>query len=184
MVRSLSTEQEKTAERYVEIGVSDDEARILAGDGTVSRFFENAVRAHDDPPAVANFMVNELLRDGRAATLGELSLQAGEFGALVALVSKGTITRTVAKDVLADMVKSGATAESIIAKNDLAQMSDESDLEKVVEKVLLANAESVVKYRAGKTALAGFFVGQVMKETMGRANPGVVKQILDEKLES
>ena len=184
VVRSLSTEQEKTAARYVEIGVSDDEARILAGDGTVSRFFENAVRAHDDPIAVANFMVNELLRDGRAATLGELSLQAGEFGALVALVSKGTITRTVAKDVLADMVKSGATAESIIAKNDLAQMSDESDLEKIVEKVLLANAESVVKYRAGKTALAGFFVGQVMKETMGRANPGVVKQILDEKLES
>lgn len=181
-IAELTADQQKTLEAYEALGVSAADARILASNDSVASFFDEALDTHDNPKAVSNLMINELFRDGRAATIGELPFGGKQFGELVAMVSNKSVTRKVAKDVLARMVESGETLQAIIAEGNLAQMSDQDDLKEIVSRVLQANTDTVTRYRAGKTALAGFFVGEVMKETRGRANPALVKELLDKEL--
>jgi Asp-tRNA(Asn)/Glu-tRNA(Gln) amidotransferase B subunit len=103
--------------------------------------------------------------------------------ALTALVDKAVINSNTAKDVLAEMFQSGKAAAEIVEARGLAQISDVSLLEEAVARILADNPEQVATYLAGKEGLRGWFVGQVMKATRGKANPAVVNQLLDEQLE-
>ena len=101
---------------------------------------------------------------------------------MIALVEKGTISGKIAKTVMEEMYKTGRQAQQIIEEQGLIQISDTGEIEKIVDKVIEENPKSVEQYRAGKTGTLGFFVGQVMKATGGRANPQAVNDLLRKKL--
>jgi Asp-tRNA(Asn)/Glu-tRNA(Gln) amidotransferase B subunit len=104
------------------------------------------------------------------------------LAALIAAVESGEITGPAAKDVFAEMVKHGGDPRQIIAERGLAQISDESTIGAIVNEILAANPDKVDQYRAGKTGLMGFFVGQVVRSTSGRANPQAVQRVLGARL--
>ncbi len=106
------------------------------------------------------------------------ALRAAELGMSVALVEKGSINGKIAKQVFAEMVETGASAESIVESKGLAAVTDTAALEAEIQKVLDANPAQVEQYRGGKQAVFGFFVGQVMKATKGQADPKAVQEIL------
>ena len=106
------------------------------------------------------------------------------LGQLVELISDGTISGRIAKDVFADMFESGKMAQTIVEEKGLKQVSDSGAIETLIDQVLAANQDKVDQYRGGKDKLFGFFVGQVMKQSGGQANPGMVNQILRKKLDS
>ena len=98
------------------------------------------------------------------------------------MIEKGTISNNIGKQIIIDMMKDGTKASEIVEKRGLSQISDEGAIKAVVQKVVDANPEQVASYKAGKVQLLGFFVGQVMKETKGRANPKTVNELLKEIL--
>ena len=100
------------------------------------------------------------------------------------VMDKGTISGKIAKQVFEEMYETGSSAEDIVRKKGLTQVSDGAEIETIIAKVLAANPDGVEKYRSGNTKVFGFFVGEVMKETKGKANPKMVNQILQEKLKS
>ncbi len=104
------------------------------------------------------------------------------MGALIKLIDEGQISGKQGKDVLVEMFKSGKTAAVIVAEQGLAQVSDTGEIERIVAEVIAANPKQLEQYRAGKTGLIGFFVGQVMKASGGKANPKLVNEVLTEKL--
>jgi glutaminyl-tRNA synthetase len=163
-------------------GISEADADLLTGDRPTGDLFLAAARSGAPAPGVARLILNELpplLGDRSAA---DTPLTGAGVGALVAELEAGSITGAVAKEVLAEMVEGGGDPRRIIADRGLAQVSDEDALAAIVDEVAAANADKVEAYRAGKTALFGFFVGQVMRASQGRANPQVVQKLLTDRL--
>jgi len=158
-------------------------ANVLSGHPRIADYFEEAVKLHGDPIKVANFVQTEVLRDVKTAGL-EATFPASAKGVaeLLALVDDGTISGKQAKDVYAEMVASQKAPKEIVAEKGMAQITDASAIEEVCRKVVEANPKQVEGYRKGKTGLLGFFVGQVMKETKGSANPALVNEILTKLL--
>ena len=105
------------------------------------------------------------------------------MAALIALITKGTISGKIAKTVLPEMWTSGKSAEQVVKDKGLVQINDTGAIEEIIKAVIAANPQSVADYKAGKKKAIGFLVGQVMKQTKGRANPGVVNQLLVKNLE-
>ena len=182
-VRAAEPELAERYERYAEeLGLSREEADVLTGDLSVAALFEAALGAHDDPKVVANWIVNELsphFDEGRA---DGLLFGGAEVGSLVALVESGTISGKIGKEVLAAMVAEGTDPQTIIEERGLEQVTDPETIGSIVEDVIVANPDKVEEYRNGRTGLAGFFVGQVMRETRGTANPELVQKLVREKL--
>jgi len=129
-------------------------------------------------------MLNDLAASLNASGISVMESQVvpSMVAELVVLVEDGTISGKQAKDVFADMVESGDSPGAIVELKGLRQMSDIGEIESVVERVMAANPDKVEGYRAGKTGLLGFFVGQVMRETGGQGNPKVVNEVLVRKL--
>jgi aspartyl-tRNA(Asn)/glutamyl-tRNA(Gln) amidotransferase subunit B len=176
--------------RYVGVlGLTEADARVLTEDADVARFFESALTACNRPRTVANWVVNEVLHvvKGTEGTPGEVTHErlteeaALQLAEIVMLVEEGVISGKVGKDLLAEL-EPGVSPRRLVAERGLAQVSDTSALEPVIEQVLAKHAESVAKYKAGKTAMLGFFVGQVMKLTGGKANPKLVSDLVLKKL--
>ncbi|HEU4397511.1 MAG TPA: Asp-tRNA(Asn)/Glu-tRNA(Gln) amidotransferase subunit GatB [Actinomycetota bacterium] len=134
-----------------------------------------------DPRVVAGWVMGELQRDLRELdhTMATNPVSPERLGELLDLVAAGTVSATAAKDVLAEMFSSDAPPATIVKRKGLAQISDTSELEAVVERVVAANPELVGKYRGGKRGVLGALVGQVMRETRGRANPKLVNDLLE-----
>jgi aspartyl-tRNA(Asn)/glutamyl-tRNA(Gln) amidotransferase subunit B len=174
--------------RYVEAwGLGAEDARVLTAERSLSDFFDAAVAAYGDSAgakSLANWIQCELLRevhrDGRDVSASPIS-PAG-LAALVRLIDQGTISGKIAKQVFAEMYRTGDAPEVIIEREGLTQISDESALEAIARGVIEANPGQVAGYRSGKTKLIGFFVGQVMKQTGGQANPQLVNQVLERLL--
>ena len=181
-VDSETPEQAAAVVRFAGQGVAADDARILARDEVLSDFFDEAVGVHANPTAVARWVVNELRRELKHTTATDLSFTGKQLGALVALVDDKTISRTMAKDVFAEMVEHGGKPGDIVERRGLHQVTDTSALEPIIDKLINAHEDKVAEYKAGKTGLLGFFVGQVMRETKGRANPEVVNETLRQRL--
>ena len=178
-------------ERFrAEYGLAAAEAALLATDRDVAAYFERAVAAGREggvaPKTVANWISGELFRLLRAQEIEieELQISPESFAELLALVQDGTITANSAKGVLAEMFASGRSATAIVQEGGLAQVSDEEALTRIVAKVIAANPEQVAKYRAGKETLLQWFVGQVMRATRGQANPQIVRELLQERLQA
>ncbi|HEX7005234.1 MAG TPA: glutamine--tRNA ligase/YqeY domain fusion protein [Trueperaceae bacterium] len=183
-VAELTVEQRTAYSRYRDVmGIDERDALLIAGDTRLSRFFEEAVGHFDDPRAIANWTVNELLRELKGRDLDDLPLAPEHLAGLVALIAEGTVSARAAKEVFARMLEGGGAPSELVDELGLRQVSDESALLPVVERVLERNPEKVTAYRDGKTGLAGFFVGQVMRETGGSANPKLVKEVVERELD-
>jgi len=182
--RARNPELASRYQRYqADLGLSDDDADLLTGDMSVAKLFEDAIATHDAPTEVANWVINELsphFDDGKA---GNLPFGGGELGKLVGLIGGGTISGKIAKDVLAIMVDEGGDPAAIVERGGLEQITDSGAIEAVVDQVVAAHPDKAAEYRAGRTGLAGFFVGQVMRETDGKASPELVQELVKTKLE-
>jgi aspartyl-tRNA(Asn)/glutamyl-tRNA(Gln) amidotransferase subunit B len=161
------------------------EADILTQGRGLADYFEEAARGSGRAKAVANWVLNELLREVPAdddRAMAASPIPPGHLVGLLRLMDDGTISGKIAKDVFEKMVRSGETAEAIVRREGLTQVADEDALGAAVDAVLIAHAKVVDDYKAGKKAALGFLVGQVMRATQGKANPGVVNRLLMEKL--
>jgi aspartyl-tRNA(Asn)/glutamyl-tRNA(Gln) amidotransferase subunit B len=161
------------------LGLSATAAAVLTSHPRVAEFFERAARLHGDAVKVSNFFQTEVLRDVQTTGLGAtFPLSEGQLAELLALVDDQTISGKQAKEVYAKIARTSKSPREAVAEAGVAQMSDASELEAICQRVIAANPKQVEAYRKGKTALLGFFVGQMMKETRGSANPALVNQIL------
>jgi glutaminyl-tRNA synthetase len=164
-------------------GLGEDEVDLLTGDRATGNLLEDAVGSGAPPQVAARWIINELPRELGERPVNETPLTGQGLAALITAVESGEITGPAAKDVFAEMVKQGGDPQQIIAERGLAQISDESTIAGIVDEILAANPDKVNQYRAGKAGLMGFFVGQVVRSTQGKANPQVVQQVLGTRLD-
>ena len=174
------------AKRFSEqYSLSFADASQLTGDRSLADYYEAAVEASGgNARATTNWIRSELLRELENAGLAadKSPVPAVELGALVRLIDEGTISGKQGKDVLVEMFRSGKTAAAIVEERGLSQVSDTGEIDGVIDEVIAANPKQVEQFRGGKEGLFGFFVGQVMKASKGKANPQVVNERLREKL--
>jgi aspartyl-tRNA(Asn)/glutamyl-tRNA(Gln) amidotransferase subunit B len=166
-------------------GLSAYDADLLTQGRGLADYFEEAARASGKPKIVANWVLNELLRelpgdDDKA--VAACPVPPGHLVGLLELIDDGTISGKIAKEVFDKMYRSGETAEVIVRREGLTQVADTGALAAVIDHVLASHPKVVADWRAGKKAALGFLVGQVMKSTQGRANPALVNALLAEKL--
>lgn len=182
--RKLTPEQQQQRDGLQERHSLDAAAaELIAITPDLPEFFDAAAAAlPGKAQAVANWTVNELLREVKDRPLAELRVTPATLAGLVGLVEEGVISARTGKDVFELMLESGAGPAEIVAKRNLAQVSDAAELQGTVDAVLAANPGQVAAYRSGKHGLSGFFVGQVMRETGGRANPQLVKELVETAL--
>ena len=164
------------------LGLSEHEADLITGDIRQVRFFHAAVTTYPNGKSLANWFLNQLLGLAKGRPLDALPLGGEAFARLIKLVDEGVISRNQGQKVLSEMVRSGGDPESIIQARGMSQISDEDALRVVIQGVIQANPGKVTAYRSGKTGLLGFFMGQVMRQTRGQANPQVVKALLEKML--
>ncbi|MFQ5890630.1 MAG: glutamine--tRNA ligase/YqeY domain fusion protein [Gemmatimonadota bacterium] len=165
-----------------ELGLSEEDADILSGDVALARLYEEAVDAHPNPQAVANWVIHDLRGAIGSRLLGDLSFGGREVGALVALIEEGKISGRIAKEVLARMLERGGDPREIVKRHDLEQIDDPGVLTPLIDRLLLGNPDQARRYREGQSGLLGFFVGLVMRETKGKANPELVQKLVRERL--
>ena len=167
-----------------EHGLSAYDAGVLTAEKENADFYERAAEGRDRKLA-ANWVISELfgLLNKAGATVDQSPVGPEALGELIDLVSGGVISGRSAKEVFADMFESGRSAAAIVEEKGLRQIGDAGALEAIVEEVMAREAGKVAEYRAGKTKLLGFFIGQAMKASAGRANPAALRAILARKLE-
>ena len=176
---------EARRKRFMEqYGLTFSDASQLTSELSLADYYESAVAASGNARATANWLRSELLRELEGANLSASAspVSAAELGALVRMIDEEKISGKQGKDVLIEMFKTGKDAATIVAEQGLVQVSDTAEIDSIVDGVLTANPKQLADYRGGKEALFGFFVGQVMKASKGKANPKVVNERLKEKL--
>ena len=156
------------------------DAALLTQTRGLADYFEETAAASGNPKASSNWIMGEILRimKEQAIAIESVPVSAAALAGLISIVEKGTISSTVAKDVLAKMMASGRAAAEIVAADGLAQISDTASLEPLVQRVLAAHADVIAEIRAGKDRKFQFLVGQVMKETKGKGDPKLVTDLL------
>ena len=166
-------------------GLPEYDAGVLTQSAALASYFEQVAAASGSPKAASNWVMGELLRTlkERGAAIERVPLAPGALAGLIALVERGTISSTIAKDVFAKMYDSGRSADEIVSAEGLAQNSDEGALLAIVRDVIANNGDAAAQYRAGKNQTFGFLVGQVMKGSGGKANPKLANQLLKRELE-
>ena len=172
-------------QRFMEsFGLSTYDAEVLVADKEVAEYFEEVVAAKADPKLVCNWISGELMRimNENKVDIRNVGIPAESLASLIQFLQEGLISGKIAKTVFEEMVQSGKDPATIIEVRGLKQVSDEGALRGLLETLLNNNPKQVEQYRAGKTQIKGFFVGQVMKETKGQANPKIVNQLLEELL--
>ena len=167
-----------------ELGLSADDADILSGDVRLVAFFDEALSSHPEgAQSVANWIVNEVLRETKETPLDSLALGPKEVGTLAKLFDEGTISSRVAKDVFEQMLSTGGDPARIVEEKGLEQIGDPARIAQIVEEVIASNAAQAEQYRGGKRQLLGFFIGKVMQASRGKADPEKTRSILLEKLD-
>lgn len=172
-------------ERYVGLGLSEYDANVLVNQMDTALFFDEALKAGVNPKVASNFLSGEIaayLKEEKVS-INETKLSVDNFAKLLALLEKGTISNNIAKQLIIEILKTGEDAQQLVEKKGLSVLSDTSELEAVARKIIEANPEQVAAYKGGRDKLFGFFVGQAMKETKGRANPKLLNEIIKKELE-
>ena len=172
--------------RYMDVySISPQDARVLTSSRSLADYFESVLRSGTEPRKAANWILSEMLaRVDDVDSIDEFSIPPEKLSNLLSLVEDGTISGKIAKMVFIDMIDTGSDAADIIREKGLVQVSDETEIEKIIITVIENNPVSVADYKAGKQKALGFLVGQVMRESKGKANPGLVNKILLGKLGS
>ena len=168
--------------RYQEIGLSEYDASVIVEQMGLALLFDKVLELGSNPKTAVNFIMGEIaafLKEDHIE-ITDTKLTPENLAELIALIEKGTISNNIGKQIIIEMLKDGTKASVIVEKKGLSQISDEGAIKELVQKVVDAHPNEVEAYKNGKTNLLGFFVGQIMKETKGRANPKTVNQLLRE----
>ncbi len=165
-------------------GISEYEAKIFVQHKELGDFFEEAVKKFNEPKMIANWLLNDLLGllNEKQIPLEESPVSPENLAELVKLIKENVISTKIGKEVIKEMVETGKSASQIVEEKGLKQITDEGEIRKIVEEVVSRFPSEVERFRQGEEKLIGFFVGQVMRETKGKANPKLVNQILREVL--
>lgn len=172
-------------ERYLkEYNLSLYDANILTMSIKTANYFENVVKKCNNPKMVANWIMGDFARllNENDISIDESRIGEENLASLIDLIDKGTISSKIAKTVFEEMFNTGKEAKQIVEEKGLVQISDEGAIKEIVEKVVENNPQSIIDYKAGRDRALGFLVGQVMKESKGKANPGLVNKLLLEIL--
>jgi aspartyl-tRNA(Asn)/glutamyl-tRNA(Gln) amidotransferase subunit B len=173
-------------ERFIsELGLSEEDAGILTSSRGLADYFEASLAGYDNATKLGNWIKTEMLRELK----GEDALDVAGFpvtpenlAALLAMIDKGTISGKIAKTVFEEMMASGKDPEVIVKEKNLVQMSDEGEILKIVQDIMTENPQQVEQFKAGKTKVMGFFIGQLMQRTKGKANPKMANELFNTEL--
>ncbi|PSB19536.1 Asp-tRNA(Asn)/Glu-tRNA(Gln) amidotransferase subunit GatB [Phormidesmis priestleyi ULC007] len=165
-------------------GLSAYDARVLTDDRDIAEYFEAAVAAKANPKQAANWIMGDISAylNNERKSIKEIPLTPIALAELTALIDANTISNKIGKDILPELLTKGGSPNEIVEREGLVQISDSGAIEAAIEAVIAANPKELEQYRGGKTKLLGFFVGQVMKQTGGRADPKMTNQLLAKKL--
>ena len=158
------------------------DAEVLTSDKALADYFEAVVQEFPRPKQVSNWIMGEFMRELKEKPSIMSTITPAASGSLLKLVEQGAISATASKGVFVEMVATGRDPEAIIKEKGLAQISDASALESLAREIINANPQEVANYKAGKTKVMGFFVGQLMKKTKGQANPQLANEIFQSAL--
>ena len=177
---------EQKRQRYMGLGLSEYDASVIVEQMPLALFFDRTLELGANPKTAVNFIMGEIaayLKENKVE-INETKLTPENLAELISLIEKGTISNNIGKQILVEeMIVNGEKASTIVEKKGLSQISDEGAIKEIVEKVVNSHPAEIESYRNGKTNLLGFFVGQVMKETKGRANPKTVNELIRKILE-
>ncbi len=165
-----------------ELILNSEIANTLARDAQLSSFYEETLASYNSPVSIANMVTNEVARELKEKQINELKFAPKQIAELVSIIDNGTISNKIAKQVFEEMVLSGENPIQIVEKKGLIQISDPSKISPIINEVIANNPDNVAKFQAGNTKLFGFFIGQVLKATGGKANPKVVNELVAKKL--
>jgi aspartyl-tRNA(Asn)/glutamyl-tRNA(Gln) amidotransferase subunit B len=172
-------------ERFVkEYGLPEYDADMLTQSRAMAAYYEEAAKLSGQPKVVSNWMMGELMRllNAEGKEIEDCPIKPDRLAGMIKLIGDGVISTKIAKTVFEEMYKTGKDAESVVREQGLVQVSDTGAIEKIIDEVVRANPSQAAEYKAGKEKLFGFFVGQVMKASKGKANPELVNQLLKKKL--
>jgi len=171
-------------ERFInQYGIPSYDAEILTSSREIADYFEECVRHYGKPKTVSNWIMTEVLRELKGEEdITSFPVTPEKLAELLKLVDNGTISGKIAKDVFSEMVVTGKRAIDIVEEKGIRQISDEAEIERIISQVIENNPNEVARYKAGQEKLLGFFVGEVMKATKGKANPRLVNEILRKRL--
>jgi len=172
----------KKARFIEEYQLPEYDAVLLTSDHEVASYFEETVKGGAQPKKASNWIMTELMRELKGEEISSCKVTPEHLGALLGMVEKNTISGKIAKTVFQEMMESGKDAETIVKEKNLVQVSDEGELMTIVEAIVAANPEQAEDFRNGKTKIMGYFVGQLMKETKGKANPKMANELFSKVL--
>ena len=183
--RSLPELPDEKKERLIrDYGIPEYDAEILTSTKAMASYYEECVRRFPEPKAVSNWMMGDLLRELKRdeKEIDQSLLTPSHLAEMLSMIKEGTISGKIAKDVFEEMYRTGERPEKIVKEKGWVQILDEAEITKAIEGVMKANQKQVEDYQKGKEKIFGFFVGEVMKETKGKANPKLVNELLRKKL--
>ncbi|MGH7890106.1 MAG: Asp-tRNA(Asn)/Glu-tRNA(Gln) amidotransferase subunit GatB, partial [Thermodesulfobacteriota bacterium] len=160
------------------------DAEVLTASKEVADYFEDCLKRYDKPKTVSNWIMTELLRElkGEEEGIKTFEITPEKLTDLLMFIDDGTISGKIAKEVFGEMLSTGKKAGEIISEKGFKQISDLSEIEEIISRIIENNPDEVARYKAGQEKLIGFFVGEVMKVTLGKANPKLVNEALKIKL--
>jgi aspartyl-tRNA(Asn)/glutamyl-tRNA(Gln) amidotransferase subunit B len=173
--------------RYeADLGLSAYDARVMTDDRATTEYFEATITAGGSAKQVANWIMGDIAAylNAEKLTITDIPRQPQALAELVALVEQNTISNKIGKDLLPELLTQGGSPKALVEKKGLTQISDAGAIEAVIDRVIAENPKELEQYRNGKTKLLGFFVGKVLKETSGRADPKLTNELLAQKLNS
>lgn len=172
-------------QRFItEYNLPEYDAEILTSAKEIAEYYESILKQTDDYKSASNWVMGDILKvvNETKIPISEFSISPENIGKLINLINNKTISGKIAKDVFEELLKEDKDPQLIVEEKNLMQITDTSELEKTIDKILETNKKQVEEYRGGKEKVFGFFVGQVMRETKGKANPQIVNEVLIKKL--
>ncbi|HIJ78418.1 MAG: Asp-tRNA(Asn)/Glu-tRNA(Gln) amidotransferase subunit GatB [Desulfobulbaceae bacterium] len=172
--------------RFVtELELSENDAGVLTSSRELADYFEAALKDYGNGKKLGNWIMTELMKSMKgedAMDISQCPVAPANLAALLTMIDKGTISGKIAKTVFEEMMISGKDAEAVVKEKNLVQMSDEGELVAIVQEIIAANPEQAQQFREGKGKVMGFFVGQLMQKTKGKANPQLANQLFAKEL--
>ncbi|HSA06695.1 MAG TPA: Asp-tRNA(Asn)/Glu-tRNA(Gln) amidotransferase subunit GatB [Candidatus Gastranaerophilales bacterium] len=172
--------------RYIEkTGLSEYDASVIVDSIETAKFFDDALKLTNNAKSAANWLMGDItayLKENKL-NLNDIKLTPESLVEMIDLIDKGTISNAIAKKIIVSLMEKGGSAQKIVEEQGLTVISDEGQILEAVKKVIKENPGEVEKYKSGKTQVIGFFVGQIMKETKGKANPAVINKLFKEEME-
>jgi glutaminyl-tRNA synthetase len=183
-VAPMNEVEQAKFDRYTkELNLNSEVANTLARDEKLSSFYEDALKELQSPVNIANIVANEVARELKNKEISELNFTPKDVASLVAMIDDETISSKIAKEVFEIMSKEGTNPTQIVEQKGLKQISNPDEILPIIDDVIAKNPDNVAKYKEGNKKLFGFFVGQVLKATGGKANPKVVNELVKSKLD-